>query len=80
MAVLASAAIRFKFKNKMISVSYLPLAHIYERFISVMVAYMKGEYVFFNGDVLKLTEDLAIVRPTFFASVPRLFNRMHDKI
>jgi len=35
---------------------------------------------FFGGNVLKLTEDIGILKPTFFASVPRLFNKFYDKI
>jgi len=35
---------------------------------------------FFGGNVLKLTEDMGILKPTFFPSVPRLFNRIHGKI
>lgn len=35
---------------------------------------------FFSGNVLKLTEDIGILQPTFFASVPRLFNKFYDKI
>jgi len=35
---------------------------------------------FFGGNVLKLTEDMHILKPTFFPSVPRLFNRIYGKI
>jgi long-chain acyl-CoA synthetase len=35
---------------------------------------------FFAGDVQKLTDDLALLKPTIFPSVPRLYNRFHDKI
>jgi len=35
---------------------------------------------FFSGDVSKLTEDMAILKPTFFPSVPRLYNKIHGKI
>jgi len=35
---------------------------------------------FYSGDVTKLTEDMAILKPTFFPSVPRLFNRIHGQI
>jgi len=35
---------------------------------------------FFGGNVIKLTEDIGILQPTFFASVPRLFNKFYDKI
>jgi long-chain acyl-CoA synthetase len=80
MATLGGCLPRFCIKTMFVTLSYLPLAHIYERIISVLVAYKQGEYVFFNGDVLKLAEDLAIVRPTFFGSVPRLYNRFYDKL
>lgn len=29
-------------------------------------------------DTLKLMDDLAVLRPTLFCSVPRLYNRMYD--
>ncbi len=32
------------------------------------------------GDTLKIIEDLVALRPTVFVSVPRLFNRIYDKI
>jgi len=31
---------------------------------------------FFSGDVTKIKEDCAVLQPTFFPSVPRLFNRI----
>jgi long-chain acyl-CoA synthetase len=35
---------------------------------------------FFGGNVLKLTEDMGILKPTLFPSVPRLFNRIYGTI
>lgn len=35
---------------------------------------------FFGGNVLKLTEDCAILKPTFFPSVPRLYNKIYGRI
>jgi long-chain acyl-CoA synthetase len=34
----------------------------------------------FGGDILKIKDDLAILKPTIFATVPRLFLRMYDTI
>jgi long-chain acyl-CoA synthetase len=31
-----------------------------------------------QGDVLKLTQDLAVLKPTVMVSVPRLYNRFYD--
>lgn len=63
-----------------IHLSYLPLAHIYERSIFIWTIFKNGKYGMFNGDVQKLKDDLAILKPNLFASVPRLFNRFYDKI
>jgi long-chain acyl-CoA synthetase len=63
-----------------VHISYLPLAHIYER-MNVLVMLHYGVAVgFYQGDILKLMEDLETLRPTLFASVPRLYNRIYDKI
>lgn len=35
---------------------------------------------FFGGNVLKLTEDIALLKPTLFPSVPRLYNKIYGKI
>ena len=35
---------------------------------------------FFGGDVLKLVQDCAILKPTMFPSVPRLYNRIYGKL
>lgn len=61
-------------------VSYLPLAHVYERVIMNYILYSRGKYGIFAGDVFKLNEDLAALKPTIFASVPRLYNKFYDGI
>lgn len=33
-----------------------------------------------SGNVLELLEDIQELRPTIFASVPRLWNRIYDKV
>ena len=35
---------------------------------------------FFQGDVKKLVGDIKELKPTIFVSVPRLLNRMYDKV
>merc|ERR1711943_46413 len=39
-----------------------------------------GAAGFFQGDVQKLVDDIGVLRPTIFPSVPRLFNRIFDKV
>lgn len=55
--------------------SYLPLAHIYGRLLEHIFAYCGGRVGYFHGNILELVDDLKLLRPTSFGSVPRLFNR-----
>lgn len=63
-----------------IHISYLPLAHVFERLIFNLVALKVGKYGLFNGNVFKLRDDLAILKPSLFVSVPRLYNKFYDRI
>ena len=35
---------------------------------------------YYSGDPLKLLDDIQTLKPTFFATVPRILNRVHGKI
>jgi long-chain acyl-CoA synthetase len=59
-------------------ISYLPLAHVFERFMMTSCLAYKLQYGFYQGDVLKIREDLAALKPTIMISVPRLYNRFYD--
>ena len=61
-------------------ISYLPLAHIYERFNVTLQTYYGGAIGFYRGNVLELLEDVEALQPRSFASVPRLYNRIYDKV
>lgn len=81
-AVSANAAARLggHVQDGDVHISYLPLAHIYGRLVD-HIALSEGASVgFFRGDVLGLVDDLKILKPTGFISVPRLFNRFNSAI
>ncbi|XP_016565840.2 long chain acyl-CoA synthetase 6, peroxisomal [Capsicum annuum] len=63
-----------------IYISYLPLAHILERATQVLLVYFGGASGFYQGDNLKLVDDMAVLRPTLFCSVPRLYNKLYASI
>jgi len=44
------------------------------------MAYCGGQICFYSGDVLKLKDEIGIVKPTIFPSVPRLYNKFYDAI
>ncbi|RAH48546.1 putative AMP-binding enzyme [Aspergillus brunneoviolaceus CBS 621.78] len=60
--------------------SYLPLAHIYAR-LSEHAAFWAGARIgYFHGNMLELVDDLKVLKPTGFMSVPRLFSRFGNVI
>ncbi|DAZ93847.1 TPA: hypothetical protein N0F65_002178 [Lagenidium giganteum] len=71
---------RFSLSSEDTHLSYLPLPHVFERAVMTAVVRVSAAAGFFQGDVLHLMDDLATLRPTIFVSVPRLFNRVYDKI
>ncbi|CAI5437559.1 unnamed protein product [Caenorhabditis angaria] len=61
-------------------ISFLPLAHMLERVIE-SVCFMVGARVgFYRGDIRVLAEDIKELRPTVVPVVPRVLNRLYDKV
>ncbi|KFP97640.1 long-chain-fatty-acid--CoA ligase 5 [Haliaeetus albicilla] len=63
-----------------ITMSYLPLAHMFERVVQTVVYSCGAKVGFFQGDIKLLTDDMKTLKPTLFPVVPRLLNRIYDKI
>eukprot|EP00798_Chlamydomonas_sp_ICE-L_P032544 gene32544-17261_t len=61
-------------------ISYLPLAHIYERVNLISMAHLGNAVGFFSGDVQELLDDVLTLQPDIFPSVPRLWNRIYDRV
>ncbi|KIX09608.1 uncharacterized protein Z518_00688 [Rhinocladiella mackenziei CBS 650.93] len=66
--------------NDAVACSYLPLAHIYGRLLEHSALWLGARVGYFHGNVQELVDDLKLLRPTTFASVPRLFNRFGGAI
>uniref|UniRef100_A0A8C9SDL9 Long-chain-fatty-acid--CoA ligase n=1 Tax=Scleropages formosus TaxID=113540 RepID=A0A8C9SDL9_SCLFO len=61
-------------------ISFLPLAHMFEQVVEEVVLCHGARIGFFQGDIRLLMDDLKMLRPTVFPVVPRLLNRMFDRI
>ncbi|KAJ1555340.1 hypothetical protein HK096_003485 [Nowakowskiella sp. JEL0078] len=70
----------YKFSRDDVYISYLPLAHVMERECFLVLMYHGARVGFYQGDTLKLLDDVAELKPTVFGSVPRLYNRIYDKV
>ncbi len=61
------------------ALSFLPPSHIFERMVTF--TYMAvGASVYYAEKVDTLAEDLKSVKPHYFASVPRLLEKMYERI
>uniref|UniRef100_A0A8C1ITR9 Arachidonate--CoA ligase n=1 Tax=Cyprinus carpio TaxID=7962 RepID=A0A8C1ITR9_CYPCA len=63
-----------------VHISYLPLAHMFERVVQGLILVHGARIGYFQGDIRTLMDDLMTLKPTVFPVVPRLLNRMFDKI
>uniref|UniRef100_A0A3Q3J4M4 Long-chain-fatty-acid--CoA ligase n=1 Tax=Monopterus albus TaxID=43700 RepID=A0A3Q3J4M4_MONAL len=63
-----------------VSISFLPLAHMFERVVQTVVYGAGARVGFFQGDVRLLADDMKTLQPTIFPVVPRLLNRIYDKV
>lgn len=61
-------------------VSYLPLCHIAERLMSVVVALNVGYTVNFAESIDTVQESVYEIAPTLFVGVPRIWEKMHAAI
>lgn len=68
------------FKDGDVYFSYLLMAHAMERSIFNNCLNSKVKIGIYSGDFLKIFEDMQYLKPTFFISVPRIFNKLYDKI
>ncbi len=61
------------------TLSFLPLSHVLER-IACYVALLKGATIAFAESIDKLTTNLQEVGPTYLACVPRVLEKIHDRV
>eukprot|EP00069_Balaena_mysticetus_P011867 bmy_00315T0 len=60
-------------------ISFLPLAHMFEKVVECVMLCHGAKIGFFQGDIRLLMDDLKTLQPTIFPVVPRLLNRMFDR-
>ncbi|KAJ4711896.1 Long chain acyl-CoA synthetase [Melia azedarach] len=62
---------------KDVYLSYLPLAHIFDRVIEEFFISQGAAIGFWRGDVKLLLEDIGELKPTIFCAVPRVLERIY---
>jgi long-chain acyl-CoA synthetase len=62
-----------------LELSFLPLSHIFQRHVDYAALY-SGSSIAYSEDLNQVVGDMAEVRPTFAAAVPRFFEKIHDRM
>ena len=65
--------------GKSTALSFLPICHIFERMVLYIYQYY-GVSVYFGESIEKISDNLKEVRPTVITAVPRLLEKVYDKI
>ncbi|CAL0330978.1 unnamed protein product [Lupinus luteus] len=66
-----------KLHEKDVYISYLPLAHIFDRIVEEAMIWHGASIGFWRGDVRLLLEDIGELKPTIFVAVPRVLDRVY---
>lgn len=61
------------------ALSYLPLCHVYERMLNYLYHY-KGFSIYYAENLGTITDNLKEVRPEILSTVPRLLEKIYDKL
>ena len=66
-------------KDKNVALSFLPVCHIFERVI-LYIYYHNAIEIHFAESIEKISENINEVHPYFMTAVPRLLEKVYDKI
>ncbi len=66
-------------EGKSVALSFLPVCHIFERVILYMYQYY-GVSIYFGESMDKISDNIKEVQPTVMTAVPRLLEKIYDKI
>ncbi len=79
-SVVTSAAKRIPpLPDQARTISFLPTCHIFERIIHYLYVY-KGFGIYFAESIEQIGENIREVKPHIFTAVPRLLEKVYDKI
>jgi long-chain acyl-CoA synthetase len=67
------------FKTNDRALSFLPLCHVYERMLNYVYQYL-GMSIFYAESIDKLIDNIKEVKPHTFATVPRVLEKIYDRM
>jgi long-chain acyl-CoA synthetase len=68
------------FTTEDVALSYLPYAHLFEQAFFIYTCFIGMKNGYYQGSPLLLFDDIETLKPTMLLSVPRILNRIYNKI
>jgi long-chain acyl-CoA synthetase len=66
-------------QGKSRALSFLPICHIYERMVTYIYQFY-GSSIYFGESIERISDNIKEVRPTVMTGVPRLIEKVYEKI
>ncbi len=60
-------------------ISYLPLCHVFERMV-IYVYHILGVSIYYAENLARIADNIREIKPEIFTTVPRLLEKVYDKI
>ncbi len=77
----AEAALKtFDIQPNQLFLSFLPLSHMFERTVGYYIPMMCDGVVAYSRSIQSLADDMVNLKPNVLVAVPRIFERIYDKI
>ncbi|GFE55099.1 AMP-binding enzyme domain-containing protein [Babesia ovis] len=77
---LFTTANRLRQSTHFTILSYLPLSHVYERFVEHLTPTNRGRIGYYSGNIRNILDDIQTLKPDLLVGVPRVFTKVLDRI
>nr|ACM44008.1 acyl-CoA synthetase [Babesia bovis] len=71
---------RLRFSTNFTILSFLPLSHVYERFVEHFAASNMSRIGYYGGNIKNILDDIQALKPDILVGVPRVFTKVLDRI
>ena len=79
-AMAAAGMAAFTLGPEDVLLSLLPYSHVFERVSGIFTPLSAGATIWISRGATQLLDDIAIARPTLMMAVPRMFEKMVDRV